>query len=127
MSHSRASLRKAVLRESSVIAHAPSRTATATSHGRRLMPGPAGGRSALEARQPLESVHVRAKGRRNRDGAVGFLVVLEHGHHGATDRQTRAVQGGAELGAPAALGAVADLGPAPAERVVVRARRDLAV
>src|SRR5262249_39199268 len=70
---------------------------------------------------------VRAERRRNCDGAVGFLVVLQNRHHGAADRQTRAVQGGAELGATAALGAIANLGPASAEGIVVRAGRDLAV
>src|SRR5688572_4652788 len=45
------------------------------------------------AREAREAVHVRAERMRDRDAAVGLLVILEDGDERAADRQTRAVQG----------------------------------
>ena len=41
----------------------------------------------------LEATHVGTKNLGDRDGAVGVLVVLQNGSHGAASRQTGTVEG----------------------------------
>ena len=54
----------------------------------------------------LEAAHVRTKNLGDRDGAVGVLVVLQDGGHGATSRQAGTVEGVQVARALEVLGAV---------------------
>src|SRR5947208_9153933 len=86
----------------------------------------AGGASGARG-EAVEAGDVRPQRRRNRHGAVGVLVVLQHGDDGAADGEAGAVQGVAEVRLATALRLEADVDAATAEVGVVRAGRDLAV
>src|SRR5437762_2107529 len=76
---------------------------------------------------PGTAVGTRAQRRGDRDGAVSLLIVLEDGDDRAAHGEAGTVQRRDELGLAAIGGAIADVRAAAAERVVVRARRDLRV
>src|SRR6266705_6644946 len=74
----------------------------------------------------LESAHIRLQCRRDVHSAVCALIVLHDRDQGAPHRKPGTVQGMQQLG-PALLVAEARLHPPRLERLVVRARRNLAV